>query len=264
MTTKNFAIGIFDWGIGGLSVYKEIIKNNPATSICYFSDSGFTPYGKLSRPELEARLFKVVEWFKSQEVSVLVIACNAASTAADTLRQQFSDCKIYDIISAAINLVSHSPFKKVGVIGGQRTVDSDIYPKALRAKNFLIEQRIAQPLSALVEQGIITGSEVAEQLQLILSGFSDIEALLLACTHYPALSPEISLLYPQWTLLDPAAELAKTITELTPTDNASHFKHKEFNINTEFYTSGNPKQMVISANKAFGIRIENCNSCELN
>jgi glutamate racemase len=248
---RPFELGIFDWGIGGLSVYNAL-RQSSMTSVCYFSDSGFTPYGKLSQQDLEKRLIQVINWFKKKEINTIVIACNAASTAADFLRNEFPQIKIFDVITVAIQQVVQSGFKSVGVIGGKRTIESEIYPKTLTPLGIHIEQKIAQPLSALVELGIVSGIEVENNLQEILNSFVKIEALLLACTHYPALSPEIKKKKPNLVLLDPAKAL---VAELGLQARSKTGPEK----NVEFFTTGNPQQMKESAKKAFALEISTCN-----
>ena len=136
MNLSRYQTVVMDWGIGGLSVYREIKRRDPERSIVYFSDSGSTPYGKMPPQELESRVAQICEHFMEKGVREIVIACNAAGTAAPQLRLRYParEIRIVDVISCGIRMVKSTSLRRVGIIGGRRTILSRIYQGALSTK----------------------------------------------------------------------------------------------------------------------------------
>lgn len=236
-------LGIIDWGIGGIGVYKLIKERRPDISVVYFSDTGATPYGKMSRTELVARLNTVISFLKTKGVTHLVIGCNAASTAIPFLDPQ--GLKIEGVIDAAVEMTARLKPKRLGLIGGRRTVVSGVYGKAFAARGIKVEQRIAQPLSGLIESGDISSDKPRAECCRILSPIRNCSHILLACTHYPAIADLIKdFVSADTVLVDPAAELVKRAA-----------RWKIASGEDELFTSGDAGQMKESAKRAFGCTI---------
>lgn len=237
-------LGIIDWGIGGISVYNHVKKHFPKTPVMYFSDTGFTPYGKTSKNELVERLNAVVVYLKSKGVNHLVIGCNAASTAIPFLDD--NGVLIEGVIESAVELASNLKPRKLGLIGGRRTVLSGVYRKKFAERGIKLFPRIAQPLSALIESGDISSPKLHSEAAKILQPIKNCSHLLLACTHYPAISEVIkTIVSPKTILIDPAEELIKKIAVWDLPQNGKDV----------FLTSGDAEQMKISAFNAFGTKI---------
>ena len=235
-------LGIIDWGIGGVSIYKLIKERMPEAAILYFSDTGATPYGKMGRRELAERLDSVIEFLKSKGMTRLVIGCNAASTAIADLRDH--GIKIDGVIEPAVEAAAKLKPTRLGVIGGRRTVVSGVYRKAFAARGIQLKQRIAQPLSGLIEAGDTSSDELRAETKRILSPLKDCSHILLACTHYPAIEPVLRDYVSQSTkLIDPAAIVAKKLGKI-----GSAGEHR-------FFTTGDARQMKQSARLAFGVEI---------
>jgi glutamate racemase len=236
-------LAIIDWGIGGISVYK-LVKEELGLPVLYFSDTGATPYGKMTRPELVSRLNSVVVFLIDHGVSHLVIGCNAASTAIPFLADQ--GVKIEGMIDNAIAASMKYKPKRLAVIGGRRTVLSGVYRKGFAAHGLNIEQRIAQPLSGLIESGDISSEKLRNEAKKILDPIKNCSHILLACTHYPAITTVLrELVSAKTEFIDPASSLVKKISKWKiETDGAD-----------EFLTSGDPKAMKSSAKLAFGVEI---------
>jgi glutamate racemase len=250
MSSRN-AILILDWGIGGLSVYKEVRKQMPRTSIIYFSDAGAKPYGKMSSKQLQARLNQIVFHFARQGIRHIIIACNAASTALPSLQPEFKKqgLNVVGMIEQGLSLIKASKHRKIAVIGGRRTILSRSYQKPFSGtRKKIIQGRIAQPLSALIEKGVLSGPEMNNCLMKVLAPLRDSPALLLACTHYPAVAKNILRHMPQCELLDPAQATAKFVKQnwVLPAGQKTQ---------TVFFTSGSKTQMKRSAKLAFGVGI---------
>lgn len=242
---------VMDWGIGGLSVRREIKRLDPRRRIIYFSDSGVTPYGKMKPAELEVRVVQVCDHFVQQGIREVVIACNAGSTVAPRLRSRYqsSGVHVVDVISSGIKLVKSNSFRHVGIIGGRRTILSRIYQSALITSRRKIVGRIGQPLSAMIERGELDTPLIQATLAGILAPLHRCDALLLACTHYPAIRHWIEHLLPNCEILDPAKLTAQELINLKKPYPQAHAPDL-------FLTTGDPVQSQRSGHLAFGIKIK--------
>ena len=148
-------IGIMDWGIGGLSVYKAMRNRGLTTDVLYFSDSGTTPYGKLSKADLRERFSHIAEFFRQSGVAHVLVGCHSASSAlepdAETGLESFGGVAFESIIPAAVRISRGSKAQHLGVIGGERTIQSGVYRQALAPIGKQLAFCSAQPLSAFVE-----------------------------------------------------------------------------------------------------------------
>ena len=236
-------LGIIDWGIGGVSIYKVIKEQLGDVPVLYFSDTGVTPYGKMARRELADRLDKVIEFLKSNGATHIVIGCNAASTAIGDLADH--GIPVNGVIEPAVAFTSRLKPKRLGLIGGRRTVVSGVYRRAFSKNNISLEQRVAQPLSGLIESGDISSDKLKAEAKRILSPLKNCSHILLACTHYPAISDVLSeFVSPKTKLVDPAVEMVKIVSQWKFTEGVD-----------QFFTSGDGAAMKRSARNAFGVSI---------
>ena len=237
-------LGILDWGIGGISIYKLVKGRKPDVPVIYFSDTGATPYGKMARHELSARLDLVIEFLKSKGVDHLVIGCNAASTAIDYLADH--GIRIEGVIDAAVDTAVRAKPARLGLIGGRRTVVSGIYRRAFAKKDIGVKQRVAQPLSGIIESGDVDSDRLRSEAKRILAPISNSSHLLLACTHYPAIENILrEFVSPRTRFIDPAAAVAARITKWELSGSGPD----------RFYTTGDAQQMKKSARLAFDVKI---------
>jgi glutamate racemase len=237
-------LGIIDWGIGGIGIYKLVKEQIPGTGVLYFSDTGATPYGKMKRRELAARVDAVIEFLKEKGMTRLVIGCNAASTSIPDLLPH--DIPIEGVIAPAIELTAKLKPEKLGVIGGRRTILSGVYRTAFAERGIEIEQRIAQPLSALIESGDLSSPDLHAKAKRILAPIRNCSYILLACTHYPAIQPVLQNYVSSRTkFIDPSAAVVKKLRKKEAASSGEDL----------FFTTGDPKQMKRSAKLAFGIDV---------
>lgn len=237
---KNY-LAVLDWGIGGMGFYRALKARCPQSSILYWSDAGSTPYGRMSRVDLTARLQLVSGIMLEEGVSRLVVACNAASTVLAEARLSIPNT---GIIEHAVRAVHSSGVSVLGIVGGRRTVLSGIYRKLL--PDCKICQRIAQPLSAHIEAGNLDTEEVLRDLNRILKPLRHVDGLLLACTHYPAISHLFAeILPPGVMLIDPVAEAVEWVL--------SNWELAEGE--DRFLTTGDPSEMRRAAYLAFRVEI---------
>ncbi|MFL5386912.1 MAG: glutamate racemase [Longimicrobiaceae bacterium] len=208
-------LAVVDWGIGGLGFARLLAARHPAVPVVYLSDAGCTPFGTLPRRALAARVDALLRHLADAHgVDHAVLACNAASTVIAELAAPRRGVAVTGVIAPAVEALSRRPPARIGVIGGRRTVASGVYGRALRATGHHVRQRVAQPLSAHVEAGRLDGAEVRRDVVRILAPLGDVELLVLACTHYPALAPLLAECCPRAALFDPVeATLARVERE---------------------------------------------------
>ncbi len=241
------ALGIIDWGIGGISIYKLLKVGRPDVRVVYFSDTGVTPYGKMSRKELVSRLEKVIDFLISKGATHLAIGCNAASTAIPYLDQ--TRLPIEGVIDTAVDVAVRSKPTRLGLIGGRRTVVSGVYRAAFAKHGVDVEQRIAQPLSGLIESGDVGSDRLHTEAKRILAPLRNCSHVLLACTHYPAIEDMLrSYVSAETSFIDPASALVTKI---------SKWRIPASEKPDTFFTSGDAGAMKKAARAAFDCRLSN-------
>ncbi|HOD92564.1 MAG TPA: glutamate racemase [Clostridia bacterium] len=187
-------IGVFDSGIGGLTVLKEIINYLPNEDIIYFGDGKRTPYGGKSKETIELFALQSMKFLVSKGTKAVVIACNTVSSnAMDAIRANYS-IPVIGVVSTTAQLAfSESRNKKIGVIGTKATIESCAYEKALKSidKSVYVYQKSCPLFVPLAEEGIEWwDDEITEMVAKRYFKFfnnTDIDTLILGCTHYPLL-----------------------------------------------------------------------------
>lgn len=191
-------IGVFDSGVGGLTVVKEIKELMPDASIVYFGDTARLPYGNKSRETIQKYSSEIVDFLKSKGCWTIVIACNSASSAAaDHLREKYPDLNILDVVSTGAEAVAETTKRKrVGVIGTTATISSGVYKKKISEidPEIKIFGQACPLLVNLVEEDWIRRPETKKIIRTYLRELKlkKIDTLLLGCTHYPLLEKTIS------------------------------------------------------------------------
>ncbi len=246
-------IGILDWGIGGLGVYKEIRKKIPRAACVYLSDSGFTPYGKVPAKKLVKRLNQIVDFFRQQNILTVVIACNAASTVLNEVKKANAEIQFFGMLEAGKDLILAQSKKSILILGGERTIQSGYFEKAFKKSKYQTDSRAAQPLSGLIETGQHRSNQFLSALDTVTMGAQP-EAVLLACTHYPAATAVFKKKFKGATILDPAASVAEGLLKAVPKVRKGP---------TQFYTTGSVALSKASAYKAFGLKISSFKKVKL-
>jgi glutamate racemase len=207
-------IGIFDSGIGGLTVAHAISKLLPCESIVYFGDTAHLPYGDKSEASIQAYSIKIADVLLKKGCKVIVIACNSASSAAYELLKEYvrKDAEIINVIDPMVDLViTQFANKKVGLIGTKRTIQSGIYARKISEANQNISlASLPTPLLVpMIEEGFFDNKISHDIIEKYLSDSSltDIDALILGCTHYPLIKTEISTFYPKKIALLDSSEI---------------------------------------------------------
>lgn len=236
------ALGVLDWGIGGIDVVAKLRAAGMQRPIVYLSDSGAVPYGKQSDAALAGRVRALVEALAGHGCDEVVIGCNAASTILPALTG-LPVRRILGVIKPGIEATLQSGEQDVVVFGGRRTIDSGIYGNALRPAGLTVIEVVAQPLSALIERGIVTGPEMEATLDPIVTSVRDATAIVSACTHYLAALPALRAALPRLTtVIDPVAALVEQHFAPAPTEPTLD----------RYWTTGDPAASRRAARTAFG------------
>lgn len=239
-------IGVFDSGIGGLTVLKEIMEQLPYEDIIYFGDTARIPYGTRSKETVVKYSFQCIKFLLSKNIKAIVIACNTASAIALKEASQAFDIPIIGVIEPGANgAVASTKNNKIGVIGTTGTVNSEAYQTKIREMNKSAEViGVACPLFVqIVEEGWADSdvAELAADRYLMELKEHNIDTLVLGCTHYPILRYTLSkVMGPGVTLVNPAYETAKaTKNMLKANDLMSEKKGKP---SYRFYVSDDPEK----------------------
>lgn len=211
---RNAPVGVFDSGVGGLTVAREIMRQIPEERIVYFGDTARVPYGSKSKDTIVRYSRQIIRFLRTQGVKAIVIACNTASAYALETVAAESDIPIIGVINAgARTAVRATRNGKIGVIGTEGTIGSGIYTEVMRQLRSDIEV-VGKPCPLfvpLVEEGLLHDSvtdEIASRYLSVLKG-EYIDTLVLGCTHYPLLRSTLGrLMGDDVTLVNPAYETA--------------------------------------------------------
>lgn len=211
-------IGIFDSGIGGLTVAHAIVKEMPNENIIYFGDTAHLPYGDKSTAAIQAYSIKIADMLLQQKCKLILIACNSASSAAYELVKEYISHKalVMDVIDPVVHHIWDTyPKKHIGLIGTKQTINSNVYKKKIDALNVnirvtsLATNLLASAIEEFGNKDVIDGL-----LQEYLSHHSlqEVDALILACTHYPIIKEKIIQYYKnKIIIIDPSDIVAKTL-----------------------------------------------------
>jgi glutamate racemase len=216
---QSKSIGIFDSGIGGLTVAREIFKLLPNENVIYFGDTGRYPYGPRSQEIIRRFSRQNVNFLLEQGVKFIVVACNTASSMAlDYIKRIYNVPMIGVIEPGARGALEKTKSGRIGVIGTQGTINSSSYDKALRALEgtLRIYTRACPLFVALAEEGYIDrpATKLIAREYLVEMKGKKIDTLILGCTHYPLLKKPIAEIMGDGVLLvDSAEETAKSARE---------------------------------------------------
>ena len=216
MNTNNAPIGIFDSGVGGLTVARAIIDQLPGESILYIGDTARGPYGPKSLAQVRSYALEIMDELVKAGVKAIVIACNTASAAMLRDARERYGIPVIEVIQPAVRrAVSATRSGKVGVIGTVATIESKAYLDAFAAAPQLQITAKACPLFVeFVESGKTSGDEITKIAQDYLKSMQEanIDTLVLGCTHYPLLTGVISyVMGNDVTLVSSAEETAKDL-----------------------------------------------------
>lgn len=245
--SSNLPIGIFDSGIGGISVLRAIREQMPEESVIYLGDQGHIPYGP--RPMQQIRDFSetITRFLLERGAKIIVVACNTASAAAlKYLRETFPDVPFVGMEPAVKPAAEHTHTGKVGVLATPATFQGALYASVVErfANDVELFQSTCPGLVQEIEQGKLNGETthriLAEALVPMLE--KNIDTVVLGCTHYPFVIPLIQRIVGDGVrVIDPAPAVARQIGRLL---EAKHLRyHPGAKGDVTFYTSGDPETL---------------------
>ncbi len=233
---SNTPIGVFDSGVGGLSVVKSIMQKLPNEDIVYFGDIARLPYGNKSATIIKKFAHQTVKFLINKQVKAIVIACNTiSSVATESIRQIAGDIPVIDVISAGALATINSNANKVAVIATPATINSQAYPKAIHDLNNKINviSKACPLFVPMIEENFIQHKAlelVAEEyLNPLLK--ENLDAVILGCTHYPLIRNIVqAILGNKVMIIDPADKTSDNLINLlkenlllnSSTQKASH------------------------------------------
>jgi len=228
-TLRRTTIGVFDSGVGGLTVLKALLEVVPQAEYLYFGDTARLPYGSKSVETVSKYATQAARYLEHHHAQVLVIACNTATALAlDAIAQAVRVPVIGVVEPGAEQAALESKNRKAVVIGTEATISSHAYLKALAARGIEAREKACPLLVPLVEEGWIE-HPVSEQVSRIYlseafsAGYESADILLLGCTHYPLLKPVLRRVAPEHVAIIDSAQstaqaVAKVLAEVAPAD----------------------------------------------
>jgi glutamate racemase len=236
-------IGLFDSGIGGTSIWKEIHELLPHENTIYLADSKNAPYGSRSKEEIIALSFKNTELLLEENCKLIVVACNTATTnAIKELRAKY-DVPFIGIEPAIKPAAKNSETQTIGILATKGTLNSDLFHLTVkRFENTKIIEQIGHGLVQLIEDGNINSSEMNKLLHTYIQPMieANIDYLVLGCSHYPYLIPQIEKILPKHIkIIDSGEAVARQTKKVLSEQNGLNTEIKKGT--ALFYTNANPK-----------------------
>lgn len=253
-SSRDAPIGVFDSGVGGLTVVREILQLLPSERVIYFGDTSRVPYGSKSKDTIIRYCKQIVAFLLTKGVKAIVIACNTASAhALDALQSAFSVPIIGVVRPGAKAALASTRTRRIGVIATEGTVQSDVYASVIRAlePSAVVISRPCPLFVPLVEEGWTQGAATEEVAKRYLSEFSgeDIDTLILGCTHYPLMRCAIGkVMGDAVALINPAYETAVALRALLAERGLAACDGARGG--HAFYVSGNPAKFTNFCNTA--------------
>lgn len=264
---SNRPIGVFDSGLGGLTVLKEINKLLPNENVVYFGDTARVPYGSRSKDTVIQYTFQAINFLISQNVKAIVIACNTATARALKLAQEKYDIPIIGVIEAGARTAAYTTKNNiVGVIGTQGTINSKAYNIEISKlnKDIRIIDKACPLFVPIVEEGWYNTDVAHLTVKRYLQELIDkgIDSLVLGCTHYPLLKKTIGeVVGENIILVNPAKETAKDLEKVLQLNKL--LKDEDTKSNYQYYVSDIPEKFALLASEFLNKEIHNINNVNI-
>ena len=257
-TRSEFPIAVFDSGIGGLSVFRAISKLLPAENMVYLADNKRVPYGDKSPESILEYTWESASFLQSLGIKMLVIACHTSSAHCLEILQKKLTIPVVGVIQSGLKSIMDLPnCRKVGVLGTKGTIASGIYPSLIQGWNSQVEVfPVAAPgLVPLIEKGLFHTPELERTIARYTSEFlvNKVDAVLLACTHYPLIRPLIQRCVGDEVLLIEASE--GTALEVKECLHREGIQRKSSAVDHRFYVTDALEAFTQSARLFLNIEI---------
>ena len=252
---KEAPIGVFDSGVGGLTVFREIMRQIPNEKIIYFGDTARVPYGSKSRETVTRYSGQIVRFLRTFQVKTIVVACNTASACALETLEQDIDIPIIDVVKPGAKAAAEATRNgRVGVIATEATIGSQIYTEYIKKlnKDMTVYGKACPLFVPLVEEGLLQDPVTDEIARRYLTELIDIDidTLILGCTHYPLIRSTLGRIMGEGvTLVNPAYETALELKEMLTSLDLLSDETPELGSNQyRFYVSDKAEKFVRFAN----------------
>ena len=235
-------IGMFDSGMGGLTVLHECLVQLPAENFAYVGDTARFPYGEKSREELELYAQQITAFLETVPVKLVIVACYSATSAAlPLLQERFATPVVGVVVPGARAAVRSSRYRRIGVLATEATVRSDAYPRAIRGLDSGAEvyQQACPGLVSFIERGDVASQELADAVRGFTAPLKERrpDVVILGCTHYPLIAPMLQRhLGRDVTLVNPATEIAREVDEILQRQGIGRTEDRVGSY--RFYTTG--------------------------
>lgn len=256
-------VGVFDSGVGGLTVAREIMRQLPNEKIVYFGDTARVPYGNKSKNTIIKYSKQIIRFLKTKGVKAIVVACNTASAIAlEEIRPEI-DIPIIGVVKPGAKVaVEKTINKRIGVIGTEAMINSGIYTDFIneRDRDITVVTKACPLFVSLVEEGWLKDPVTYEVARRYLSELKDkdIDTLVLGCTHYPLLRNIVGEIMGEGvTLVNPAYETAVSLREMLKSQNlAAGNEHRYAGDMYDFYVSDTADKFKRFANSILPFHID--------
>ena len=241
MKKNNYAIGVFDSGLGGLTVLHELKQIMPYEKFIYFGDTAHIPYGNKSKSTIEKYCLDIINFLETKKIKLIIVACNTASSVALKKIKKHTKIPIIDVVSPCVlNAISKTKNNRIGIIGTETTISSKSYQKQIRTinKNIKIFSRSCPLFVPVIEEGETQQQFVIDIAKFYLNKFNkhNIDVLILGCTHYPMIKDIIKkTLNSNIRIIDSAISTAKHVNDYL--DNKNNKSDNNKIVYDEYYVS---------------------------
>jgi glutamate racemase len=254
--TKNYffvkggkmKIGVFDSGIGGLTVVKSLLEHKLFEEIIYFGDTARVPYGSKDKNTIIRYAIEAVEFFKNFDLDMIIVACNTVSAYALEEMRECASCPVIGVVEAGIKATINTLKNKksnILILATKATVNSNAYENGLKENNFINLKSIATGLFVpLVEEEIYNGEILESTFRYYFKDIQIPDAIILGCTHFPLISNSLNKYFNNKTILIHSGEAIVEYLE-----NIFDFKKKYESTNIKFFASENPDALKKIAQK---------------
>lgn len=249
VVSKKRPIGVFDSGVGGLTILKELEAHFPNEDFIYYADTEHVPYGNKTAQQITEYSDKAIKWMiKHHDVKAVVIACHTSSACCGTFLQKKYTVPIIDTINATVEAVMRYAPPSLLLLATERTIKSKIYERSLYAagyKGFVIPQA-CPGFVPLIEQGIVEGNAIRSYIIQYCMPFLA-KAIIYGCTHYPLIENAIKqVLKTDIIFINPAFHIVEQLKQIVHSSSLSVTKGS-----INFHVTGNKKQFLMSMAQLF-------------
>lgn len=281
---ESASIGIFDSGLGGLTVAREIARALPNESLLYLGDTARCPYGPRDLTEVRRFVAEIGSWLSARDVKLIVIACNTATAAGLTLAQRSFDVPVIGVVEpGARAAVMATRNRRVGIIGTSGTIESGAYSRAVRAfdAGVTVFSAATPRFVDIVEEGLRRDSGAVEDVLADASDVfirpsfyelardyldplkrSGVDTLVLGCTHFPMLSTAIGqVMGPGVEIISSAAETAREVADTL--ERRGQRAEGDHRVRHRFATTGDPAEFARLGSRVLGGDIDEVEAVEL-